>query len=394
MAAQRVVVIGAGAFGGWTALELRRRGARVTVIDAWGPGNARASSGGETRVIRGIYGARTHYTALAARSLQRWREFEAAVGRRIFHRTGALWLLDGSPAARSFAGVSADAVRAHGMSVHDLTTLEASRRYPQFDLADVATVMLEPEAGYLLARRACEDVIQLFESEGGTYRLGAASTPVALDGRGRNKLRLGGGTALEADAFIFACGPWLGSLFPKEIGRRVIPTRQEVYYFGTPPGDARFSDMALPVWIDLTGPKPSAFYGIPGNAHRGFKLSDDAAGPEMDPTTGEREPSAAGLTSARAFLARRFPSLASAPLLDTEVCQYEATPDSELIVDRHPEAENVWLVGGGSGHGFKLGPAVGELVASMVLGKGAVDPRYALTRFAAAPGQGRQEKWT
>ena len=184
---------------------------------------------------------------------------------------------------------------------------------------------------------------------------------------------------LRADAYVFAAGPWLGRLFPDVIGDLVRPTRQEVFFFGTPPGDTRFTEEAMPVWADHGA---RFMYGIPGNRWRGFKVADDTRGPPFDPTAGERQATAEGLRAARAYLGYRFPGLAGAPLLEARVCQYEQSPDEHFIIDRHPGAGNVWLVGGGSGHGFKHGPAVGELVAAHVLDHGVPDPQFALARFA------------
>lgn len=382
---------GAGAFGAWSALELQRRAGAVTLIDAWGPGNVRASSGGETRVIRATYGTREHYTRLALRALERWRAFEVETGCRLLHETGVLWLFGGSQDAQTFARASLDALRRHGAACDEIDRREAATRFPQIAFDDVASVMFEREAGYLMARRACEQVVERLEREGGVFRLGAAAVPVDVDALRRHRLVLADGTAIEADIFVFASGPWLGSLFPDVIGRRVIATRQEVYYFGTPAGDPRFVDPAMPVWIELGA---AEVYGIPGNANRGFKVADDTTGPEMDPTTSDRKATKTGVDAARAFLARRFPALAGAPLVDAEVCQYEASPDSDLIIDRHPEAGHVWLVGGGSGHGYKMGPVIGELVAKLVRDEAPIDARFALARFDAAPAAGWQPKWT
>jgi glycine/D-amino acid oxidase-like deaminating enzyme len=384
-----VAVVGAGAFGGWTALELRRRGAEVTIVDAWGPGHVRASSGGETRVIRATYGTRTHCTTMALRALQLWREDEARTGRRFFRRTGVLWML-GGPEAERFGDASAAALRAHGAPIEQFGPADAARRYPQIAFEGISAVMLEPDAGYLLARRACEHVIEQLIDAGGSYRLGAAIAPVPLAASALTRLPLTDGGFIDADVFVFACGPWLRSLFPEVIGERIAATRQEVYYFGAPAGDADFTDRRLPAWIDF---RDTQFYGIPGNAHRGFKLADDASGPPIDPTDDDRNASPAGLASARDFLAFRFPALARAPFIGSEVCQYESTPDADFIIDHHPGVENVWLVGGGSGHGFKMGPAVGELVASLVLGERDPDPRFALRRFVAKPEGGWQAKW-
>jgi glycine/D-amino acid oxidase-like deaminating enzyme len=168
-------------------------------------------------------------------------------------------------------------------------------------------------------------------------------------------------------------------------------TRQEVFYFGTPAGDPRFLEPALPAWLDYG---ERVMYGIPGNAHRGFKIADDTTGPPMDPTAGSREVTTRGVADARAFLQERFPALAGAPLIGTEVCQYESTPDAHFVLDRHPGASNVWIAGGGSGHGFKMGPVVGETLASHVLDGTPPDPQFAFARFASPPAEGWQAKWS
>jgi sarcosine oxidase len=391
---RRVVVVGAGAFGGWTALELRRRGARVTLIDAWGPGNARASSGGETRVIRATYGARTIYTKMAVRAMALWRAHDAKWGRGFFRKTGALWMLgaDAIGADDAFGRASALALRAEKLPIEELTPQAAAMRFPQISFDDtIKAVLWEPEAGYLFARRACEHVVERFIAEGGEYRQSTVPVPVSIGEAPLRRLALGDGAAIEADAFVFACGPWLGRLFPDVIGPRVTPTRQEVYYFGTPPGDTRFLDPSMPVWVDY---RDRLMYGIPGNANRGFKVADDTPGPTFDPTNGTRDATPAGIEAARGFLKQRFPALAGAPLLGSEVCQYEASPDSHFIIDRHPAAANVWIAGGGSGHGFKMGPAIGERVASHVIAGSAPDPQFALARLAAPPAGGWEEKWS
>jgi len=378
VSAARIAVVGAGAFGGWTALALRRRGARVTLLDAWGPGHTRSSSGGETRVIRATYGRHAIYTDMAARAMPMWRAFDAETGGGLFRKTGVLWMCrveDG------FAAASAAALRAANLSVEELTPRDTASRFPQIDLSGVTSALWEPDAGYVFARRACERVVDRFVAEGGDYRQAAIPAPVDVSSLG----------ALEADAFVFACGPWLGGLFPDLVGPHLTVTRQEVYYFGTPAGDTRFVDPAMPVWLDYGD---RVMYGIPGNAHRGFKIADDTSGPPMDPTTAPRDVSAAGIAAVRDFMERRFPALRGAPLIGSEVCQYEATPDSDFIIDRHPRAGHVWIAGGGSGHGFKMGPAIAERLASGILDGAALDPRFALSRFEAPPPDGWAAKWS
>lgn len=373
-----VVVVGAGAFGGWTALYLLRRGARVTLLDAWGPGNARASSGGETRVIRATYGPRAIYTRMAARALTLWKEHEQRWQRRLYHGIGVLWLVESD---EQYEQAALPVLRDARIAFEELTGAEVTRRYPQISCERVRWAIFEKDGGYLTARRACAAVLDGFLAEGGAYRqLAVQPLPQELLRGGELRgVTLSDGTTLTADRFVFACGPWLGSLFPDAIGDRVRATRQEVFFFGTAPGDRRFTEEALPVWADHG---TRFMYGIPGNEWRGFKVADDTRGPAFDPTSGERLPGEEALRTARDYLAFRFPGLKGAPLLEARVCQYENSPDEHLIIDRHPEAGNAWLVGGGSGHGFKHGPAVGELVAGLVLKDGAPDEHFKLSRFA------------
>jgi glycine/D-amino acid oxidase-like deaminating enzyme len=370
-----VAVIGAGAFGGWTALYLLRRGARVTLLDAWGPGNSRASSGGETRVIRGTYGPSQPYTKMAAHAMQLWREHEKRWNRQFLHPCGVLWMAAGGD--DQFERGSLPLLREAGIPCEELSAADLEKRWPQINLEGVRWGIYEPESGFLTARVACQAVLDGFLAEGGEYRQ-ASVVSRDLDSAPGDALTLSDGTKLIADHYVFACGPWLGKLFPRTIGDRVRPTKQDVFFFGTPAGDDRFSDQKLPVWADH---RNQFIYGIPGNEGRGFKVADDTRGPDFDPTSGERQASADGLRTIREYLGFRFPALKNAPLLETRVCQYENSPDNNFIIDRHPLSERVWLLGGGSGHGFKHGPALGEMVAELVMEHKDPDPLFRLARF-------------
>lgn len=354
----RVAVIGAGAFGGWTALHLARAGADVTVIDRWGPGNALSSSGGRSRVIRSIYGGDRIYSEMVKRAYELWDDMAASTGQKLYVETGALWMLEGDDA---YVRAALPIVRELGFPVDELGADEAHRRYPQIDLTGVKSLWLERRAGALFARDACRVVEQAFEKAGGKY-VKSTAKPGRIAGDAMKSVELADGTHLKADAYVFACGPWLGQLFPDEIGEWIRPTRQEVFYFAIPNDD--YLAGHLPIWIDFG---QRIVYGIPGVDGRSFKVADDTRGATIDPTTMKRTSSAEGLDRARKFLAARFPALANAPLQSAEVCQYENSPDGHLILDRHPHASNVWLAGGGSGHGFKLSPAVGEMIAQQVI---------------------------
>jgi len=378
VAPEHAVVVGAGAFGGWTALALLRAGLRVTLVDAWGAGNSRASSGGETRVIRAVYNGVPIYSQMAARAFTLWREAELGWNRPVLFRTGSLWMCATDD---SYVRRSLEPMKAVGLSVEELSPSEAARRYPQMDFQGVRSVFFEPEAGFLTARVACELVRETFVREGGVYTQ-AWVRPGATTGGRLTRVSLSGGNSLDADRYVFACGPWMAQVFPDVIGRRIVPTRQEVFFFGTPPGDTRYDAGMLPVWVHI-GERLA--YGVPSVERRGLKVADDTAGPDVDPTALDRTPSAAGLAGAREILRARFPALANAPLMEARVCQYEASSDGHFLVDRHPGLENVWLIGGGSGHGFKMGPALGEHAAAVVQGRAVVHSLFAYARLRPRP---------
>ncbi|HTW59542.1 MAG TPA: FAD-dependent oxidoreductase [Terriglobales bacterium] len=379
MKSLHIAVIGAGAFGGWTALHLQERGARVTLLDAWGPGNSRASSGGETRIMRGAYGPNQPYTEMAARALKLWEKYERRWHRQFLHRTGVLWMTSGRDDA--FERGSIPTLRAAKIKYQELSAKQMKKRWPQINFEDVEWGIFEPECGYLEARASCQAVVDAFIAAGGTYRQDAVLAD-GLENVPLRSLKLAHGSQLKAHCYVFACGPWLGQLFPDTIGNLIQPTKQDIFFFGAPPGDNRFTDAHLPVWGDHHG---HFFYGIPGSPsadpRRGFKVADDTRGPAFDPTSGERIASHETLAHIRQYLAFRFPALKDAPLLETRVCQYEQTPDSHFIVDRHPKNENVWLLGGGSGHGFKHGPAIGELTADLILKDREPSAIWKLDRF-------------
>jgi glycine/D-amino acid oxidase-like deaminating enzyme len=304
-----------------------------------------------------------------------WREEERKWKRRLFHPIGVLFLAADEDDA--WEAESRGPLDHAGIPYKVLSRREMKKRWPQICFDGVDWGLFEPESGYLLARAACQAVVQRFVEEGGEYRR-AMAVEDSLEKGAEKGVRLSDGSWLKADRYVFACGPWMGQLFPRTIGDRIQATQQDVFFFGTPAGDARFDETHLPVWADHRG---RFMYGIPGAAGRGFKMADDTRGPGFDPTQGERVVSSERLRMAREYLEFRFPGMKKAPLIKGRVCQYEQTPDSHFIVDRHPSSEPIWLVGGGSGHGFKHGPALGELVAGWVIADGEAFSEWRLARF-------------
>src|SRR6266436_1975384 len=364
-----VVVIGAGVFGAWTAWHLGRRGKRVLLVDAYGPANARASSAGESRIIRMGYGADELYTRWSQKSLVQWKEFFAATRQNLFHETGVLWLAGEKDArVREAAGT----LRRCGVPFEEFSRAELDRRYPQIGLDGITSGLLEPKSGVLMARRAVAVVVDEAVRRGVEYRVAQIAEP---GGAAVIKAVVASsGERIEAEAFVFACGAWLGKLFPRVLGSRIFPSRQEVFFFGVPAGDARFAPPALPTWLF----QEDEIYGMLDLEGRGLKIAVDRHGERVDPDTQSRLASAEGAAEARRFVEQRFPALCGAPIVETRVCQYENTWNGDFLIDRHPEMENVWFVGGGSGHGFKHGPAVGEYVAGRILGGAVEEPRFSL----------------
>jgi len=365
-----VAVIGAGVFGAWTAWHLARRGQRVALIEAYGPGHARSSSGGETRIIRMGYGADELYTRWSQRSLVQWKEFSEAKKQTLFMEIGVLWMA-GKDAAR-LRDTAATLKRCNVLfEEYDRAALE--KRYPQIEFDDITRGVLEPTSGVLMARRAvaavAEDAVRL----GAEYRCAQVMNPREA-GRVEH-IVTSHGESVAAGQFVFACGPWLGKIFPDVLGTRIFPSRQEVFFFGVPAGSTQFAPPALPTWLF----QEDLVYGMPDIEGRGLKIAFDEHGERVDPDTQSRIVSPAMTEMVRGYVARRFPALKDAPIVETRVCQYESTSSGDFLIDRHPDMENVWFVGGGSGHGFKHGPAVGEYLAGQLLDRAAAEPRFSLT---------------
>ena len=366
------IVVGAGVFGAWTAWHLRKAGQRVLLLDAFGAAHARASSGGESRLTRGSYGKDEIYTRLAFDSLTSWKWLSEQSGLPIFHPVGVLFFFQ---KREPYVDQSIEVHRRLKLPTEELDRAALEKRYPQAQWKDIVVGLFEPHFGVLMARRAVQTLLRQFVKGGGEYRVAAVKPPDAA--KPLTGLELSDGSTVSAANYVFACGPWLPKLFARLLGPRIFPTRQEVFFFGTPAGDARFAGGALPGWADFND--GDIFYGTPDLESRGFKVAHDKHGPPIDPDRGDREASPGALADARAYLARRFPPLAGAPLNEERVCQYENSSNGDLLIDRHPTANNVLLVGAGSGLGFKHGPEVGRYAAELATGKlKKLEPRFSL----------------
>jgi glycine/D-amino acid oxidase-like deaminating enzyme len=366
--APEIIVVGAGAFGGWTAYYLATMGAKVTLVDAYGPGNSRATSGDETRGVRTSYGDKGIWAELwmgwASEAINRWTRFDEEWGRqmkvRLFFNTGDL-IFRAKP--ELFTDRNQELWKKLGIPFSVLKVEDVARDYPVFDLRDVTTVLHEPRAGVVRARRACEVVAEAFRQAGGEVVLGYASPGDRNGSRLQNIKTIGPAATLAAETFVFALGPWFPKAFPGVMQNRIRTPLGHVHYFGTPPGDDRFTFPNIP---SFNFPGVTGWPALPSD-NRGFRVrlrGDIATDPDVSQRVFERKKD----KLARDFLKERFPLMLNAPLLETRACHYEFSASRNFIIDRSPEFENVWFAGGGSAEAFKFGPVLGEYIAKRIIG--------------------------
>jgi sarcosine oxidase len=344
-----VVIVGAGTFGASLAWRLARAGMRVTLVDQFEPGDERASSGGETRLLRCAHGPDGDYAAMARRARALWRELEQESGEDLYLECGYVWFAhreDGWEAA------SQTVLTERGIRAERLDIAHAARLFPSFRGDDLAFVLLEPEAGVLRAQRAVRALAAQAVAHGARV-MRARARP---DGA---RVALSDSAPLEGDVVVWACGAWLARLFPELVSLTV--TRQELLFLA---GGPEWRTPGIPGWVDYD----RAAYGTGDVDGLGVKAAVDVEGPPLDP---DEELRASGQTegATRAYLRERFPALERAQLLGVRACRYELTVDTHFIAAQHPEHPSVWLVGGGSGHGFKHGPALAERLVAAFAGE-------------------------
>jgi N-methyl-L-tryptophan oxidase len=359
------VVIGAGIAGASTALALRRRGLAVTLVDVREPGHARAASAGDHRILRASHGSDELYTRWSREARLRWMELGAEVGQELFVQAGAVMLARAGHT--TWEDASRDTLARLGVPSFVADVDELRLRLPLIDPRGLAYGLWEPESGFVYARRATQATARLFVELGGVLRRGVGSTDEherpLLDGR-----------PVQAGVVVFACGAWMGGLFPRTLGRLLDTVRQDVMMVEPPPGSTGYDADSFPAWIDHGYPA----YGIPAAGGYGFKAVITWRGLTVDIDRDDRLIGQTSVARTRRYLAHRFPALAQAPIVGQEVGQISNTPDTHFLIDRHPAHEDVVLVAGDSGHLFKHGPVVGDHVAELALGEIEVEPRFRL----------------
>jgi glycine/D-amino acid oxidase-like deaminating enzyme len=363
-----VVVVGAGNFGMWTSLHLQRMGAKVTLIDQYGPGNSRSASGGETRGVRTSYGDRPHglqWGQWAARAMDKWKEWDAQYFQegmlpQLFYTTGDIIMRDEMTPSMEETVANWEVM---GRNYEILTADEIRYRWPVIHTPDVNVGIYEVDAGVVRARRAMESVSQVFRQEGGEIRIGRVSMG-RTDGRRVVDVQLEGGDRISGGTFVFALGPWFPKFFPQLMGKRLSNrTLGHVYYFSTPPGDESFRHPNCPSY---SVPGVTGWPALPHDS-RGFRIRTGGH-QGSDPDTSIRWVDAESHERPRQVLAKYFPALAERVINETRACHYTGTVSRNFVIDEHPDYDNGFLAGGGSAESFKQGPVLGEFIAGRVLG--------------------------
>ncbi|MEJ8570108.1 FAD-dependent oxidoreductase [Microbaculum marinum] len=347
------IVVGAGVAGVMTALELARRGERVTLIDRWEPGHSRASSTDYNRIIRAIHGRDEFYTRWVREARLRWMELQAEIGQTLYYECGALIL-----ATRGhchWEDATAETFDKLGVPYYRFSAEETALRFPQFDTSSIAYSLYEPEAGMIMAHRGVRAGLELFQRAGGTVARGHVTTDA------HERLHLDG-KPLEADLIVVASGPWMGEMFPRTIKPISTVVGVNVLYTSTPDGSTAFDMANMPCWID----HGEGSFGLPSSEGCGVKAAV-VIPDKIDLDNDERLIRRETLSRTRRYIQKRLPGLVGERVVDSKFNQIILTPDTHFIVDWHPEHSNVLFAGGCSGHLYKHGPVFGDFVAGVGL---------------------------
>ena len=373
----KIAVIGSGIWGACTAYHLNKAGADVDLYDMWGAGNSRSGSGGASRIIRLAYGDDKIYTELTNNSFDFWEKLSKESERKLYDECGMLWRV--SQDDNSYITKSKKHIENTGNKIQEISKKEAKEKYPLINFDDINEIYFEKRAGALMASRCCKQVVRKFKKNGGKVFLGE----VKIDEKNLDKKSsiTINGNIIEADKFVIACGPWNRKLFPEMLEDTTYISRQEVYYFGVPNNKAdKYNLNKIPCWLDLNANNPS-YYGIPFHLNKGFKIAYDERSTIFDPDTSDRIPLPELVNRTKSYIYHRFPDLKNIPIAETRVCQYENSLDGNFIMNYHKKNDKVLVLSGSSGHGFKLGPGLGEMIKNILIFNDEIPKEFNIERL-------------
>jgi glycine/D-amino acid oxidase-like deaminating enzyme len=366
----KTVVVGAGINGVVAAIELRKRGHEVVLVDPGPLPHPLAASTDISKVVRAAYGADEEYTELAERSREIWQQWNVEFGVELYHEVGFLCLRQRPMQTGDFEYESLRLLERRGHRIERVNSDYLRRHFPAWNADRYPDGFLDFEAGYAESGRAVSTLIERAKSLGVELRENAKFR--ALDEvSGRVKgIALEGRDRVAADAVVMAVGAWMPYLLP--FTRDFFRASGQPVFHLKPTQPDLFAPERFPIFgadISATG-----FYGFPLNRDGVVKIANHGLGREMLPDSPDRVVTKEEENKMREFLADSFPALADAPIVFTRVCFYCDTNDGDFWIAPDPDRAGLTITAGDCGHGFKFAPVLGGIIADAVEGK--INPKF------------------
>ena len=373
----KVIVIGAGINGVTAAIELKKRGHGVILVDPGPLPHHLAASTDISKAVRAAYGADQDYTELAERSIKLWRKWNEEFGIELYHETGVMFVRQREMKPGDFEYETFKMLQRRGHKVERMNSAQLWRRFPAWNPKLFQDGVLELEAGYAESGRAVATLIQRAESIGVELRSNSRFAHLDEHDHRIEGIILHNGERIAGDRVVMAVGAWTPYLLP--FTKKFFRASGQPVFHLKPPQPDLFAPERFPVFgADIT---TTGYYGFPLNRDGIVKIANHGPGREMSPESPDRAVTSGEEENLRRFLSRAFPALADAPIVYTRVCMYCETHDGNFWIAPDPEREGLVIAAGDCGHGFKFAPVLGEIIADAVEGK----PNPILNKFRWRP---------
>src|SRR5712691_5181667 len=360
----RVIVVGAGINGVTAAIELKKRGHKVVLVDPGPLPHPLAASTDISKAVRTAYGADEYYTALAERAIPLWRKWNEEFGLELYHETGVLFVRRELMQPGDFEYESCKIFEKRGHKFERLNSAKLRKRFPAFNAERFHDGFFDPEAGYVESGRVVVTLVEQARSLGVELVEGIKFIALDENDNSVNGIVLQDRQRIGGDAVVVAAGAWTPYVLPftKKFFRA---TGHPVFHLK--PKDP---DLFLPERFPFFGADISAtgYYGFPLNQGV-VKIANHGPGREMSPDSAERGVTRDEEEAMRAFLRSTIPALVDAPVVCTRLCMYCDTHDGDFWIAPDPERPGLVIATGDCGHGFKFAPVLGGIVADAVEGK-------------------------
>jgi glycine/D-amino acid oxidase-like deaminating enzyme len=361
----RIIVVGAGVNGVTAAIELKKRGHEVVLVDPGPLPHELAASTDISKAVRATYGADEDYTAMAERSIKLWRKWNEEFATKLYHEVGAMFVRRRKMEPGDFEYESLKLLQKRGLKVTRMDTPQLWRRFPAWNPEVYRDGVLEIEAGYAESGRAVGMLIERAKSVGVELRERLGFSQLDERGSGLTGIVLNDGQRIAGDFVVMAVGAWTPYLLPST--RNFFRATGQPVFHLWPSQPELFEPERFPVFgADIT---TTGYYGFPINRDGVVKIANHGAGREMSPESSDRVVTSEDEKNLREFLDSTFPSLADASIVYTRLCMYCDTHDGHFWIARDPEREGLVVAAGDNGHGFKFAPVLGEIIADAVEGK-------------------------